>query len=165
MLFRSAWQAFTIADNAAFYLSDPFSQARSGFRDKILSGQPEQAVRWKGAIHAVAGGECTGDRGDCFGNLGFGVGQLYVARYFPAASKAKIEALVGDIKAAMRARLERLDWMSPSTKSEALRKLDTYLVRLNCMPVMAKKPTTLVTSRIKVTTAPTPNCHSKRNQM
>jgi putative endopeptidase len=125
-----AWQAFTIADNAAFYLSDPFSQARSGFRDKILSGQPEQAVRWKGAIHAVAGGECTGDRGDCFGNLGFGVGQLYVARYFPAASKAKIEALVGDIKAAMRARLERLDWMSPATKSEALRKLDTYQIKV-----------------------------------
>jgi len=126
-----AWQAFTIADNAAFYLATPFSRARFDFRDKTLSGQPEEAVRWKRAIRAVAGGDCTGaDRIDCFGSLGFGVGQLYAARYFPPAAKAKIEALVADVKAAMRARLERVDWMSPATKVEALRKLDTYQIKV-----------------------------------
>ena len=116
-----AWQAFTIADNAAFYLSQPFSRARFDFRDKTLSGQPEEAARWKRAIRAVAGGDCVGtDRVDCFGSMGFAVGQLYAARYFPPASKAKIEALVANVKAAMRARLERLDWMSAATKVEAL---------------------------------------------
>ena len=125
-----AWQAFTIADNASFYLSRQFSDARFAFRDKMLSGQPEEAVRWKRAIRAVSGGDCTGDRVDCFGNMGFGVGQLYAAQYFPPASKAKIEALVADIKAAMRARLERLDWMSPATKAEALKKLDTYQIKV-----------------------------------
>jgi putative endopeptidase len=126
-----AWQAFTIADNASFYLSKPFSQARFEFRDKRLSGQPEAQVRWKRAIHAVSGGDCTGDdRIDCFGNLGFGVGQLYTARYFPPAAKAKIEALVADVKSAMRARLERVDWMGPATKIEALKKLDTYQIKV-----------------------------------
>jgi len=126
-----AWQAFTIADNAGFYLSQPFSDARFAFRDKVLSGQPEEAVRWKRAIHAVSGGDCIGaDRVDCFGNLGFGVGQLYTAQYFPPASKAKIEALVADVKAAMRARLERVDWMGPATKAEALKKLDTYQIKV-----------------------------------
>ena len=62
--------------------------------------------------------------------MGFGVGQLYTARYFPPASKAKIEALVVNVKAAMRARLERLDWMSPATKAEALKKLDTYQIKV-----------------------------------
>jgi putative endopeptidase len=125
-----AWQAFTVADNTAFYLSKPFAEARFEFRDKTLSGQPEEAVRWKRAIRAVSGGDCTGDRIDCFGNMGFGVGQLYTAQYFPPAAKAKIEALVADIKAAMRARLERLDWMSPATKIEALKKLDTYQIKV-----------------------------------
>ena len=125
-----AWQTFTVADNAAFYLAKPFSEARFQFRDKVLSGQPEEQVRWKRAIRAVGGGDCTGDRVDCFGNMGFGVGQLYTARYFPPDSKAKIEALVADVKAAMRARLERLDWMSPATKAEALKKLDTYQIKV-----------------------------------
>ncbi len=125
-----AWQAFTVADNAAFYLSKPFSGARSDFRDKILSGQQAEPARWKRAIHAVSGADCSGDRVDCFGNLGFGVGQLYTARYFPPAAKAKIEALVANVKAAMRARLERLDWMTPATKAEALKKLDTYQIKV-----------------------------------
>jgi putative endopeptidase len=125
-----AWQAFTVADNAAFYLAKPFSQARFQFRDKVLSGQPEEQVRWKRAVRAVGGGDCTGDRVDCFGNMGFGVGQLYTARYFPPDSKAKIEALVANVKAAMRARLERLDWMSPATKVEALKKLNTYQIKV-----------------------------------
>ncbi len=126
-----AWQAFTIADNAAFYLSQPFSRARFDFRDKTLSGQPEEAARWKRGIRAVAGGDCVGtDRVDCFGSMGFAVGQLYAARYFPPASKAKIEALVANVKAAMRARLERLDWMSAATKVEALKKLDTYQIKV-----------------------------------
>jgi putative endopeptidase len=125
-----AWQAFSVADNAAFYLSKPFSSARSGFRDKVLSGQLVEPVRWKRAIRAVSGANCSDDRVDCFGNLGFGVGQLYTARFFPPAAKAKIEALVANIKGAMRARLEGLDWMTPATKAEALKKLDTYQIKV-----------------------------------
>jgi putative endopeptidase len=125
-----AWEAFTITDNTAFYLSRPFAQARFEFRDKMLSGQPERPVRWKEAIHAVGGGDCTNDRVDCFGNMGFGVGQLYTATYFPPASKAKIEALVANVKAAMRARLEGLTWMGSATKIQALKKLDTYQIKV-----------------------------------
>jgi putative endopeptidase len=125
-----AWEAFTVADNAAFYLAKPFSEARFQFRDKVLSGQPEEQVRWKRAIRAVGGGDCTGDRVDCFGNMGFGLGRLYTAQYFPPSSKIKIEELVTNVKAAMRARLERLDWMSPATKTEALKKLDTYQIKV-----------------------------------
>jgi putative endopeptidase len=126
-----AWQAFTVADNAAFYLAEPFSAARFAFRDKNLSGQPEEPARWKRAIHAVGGGDCGGaDRVDCFGNMGFGVGEVYAARYFPPQAKARIDALVANVKAAMRARLERLDWMGPATKVEALKKLDTYQIKV-----------------------------------
>ncbi len=127
-----AWEAFTVADNAAFYLSEPFSNARFQFRKHTLSGQPAEAVRWKRAIHAVGGGDCGGsdDRTDCFGNLGFAVGQVYTDRFFPPSAKAKIEALVVNLKAAMRARLQRLDWMTAATKAQALDKLDTYQIKV-----------------------------------
>ncbi len=62
--------------------------------------------------------------------MGFGVGKLYTARYFLPVAKANIEALVVNVKAAMRARLERLDWMGPATKVEALKKLDTYQIKV-----------------------------------
>ncbi len=125
-----AWQAFTVADNAAFYLSKPFSDARSEFRDRTLSGQQQEPVRWKRGVRAVSGADCSGDRVDCFGNLGFAVGQLYTARYFPPEAKAKIEALVANVKAAMQARLARLDWMGPATKVEAQKKLETYQIKV-----------------------------------
>jgi putative endopeptidase len=126
-----AWQAFTVTDNAAFYLSEPFSAARFQFRNHTLSGQPAEPVRWKRALRAVGGGDCSGeDRVDCVGNMGFGVGQMYTEHYFSPAAKAKIEVLVANVKAAMRARLERLDWMTPATKQEALSKLDTYQIKV-----------------------------------
>jgi Peptidase family M13 len=67
---------------------------------------------------------------DCFGNLGFGVGQLYVPQFFPPTSKAKVEALIADVKATFRSRMERADWMSPTTKVEALQKHDSYQIKI-----------------------------------
>ena len=126
-----AWQAFHIGDNAAPYLSTPFVQAHFDLHYKTLSGQLEQRVRWQRALAAVAGSDAaTGDNFGTFGTLGYGVGQLYTARYFPPESKAKIEVLVTNVKAAFRTRLERLDWMGPATKREALRKLDTYTIKV-----------------------------------
>ncbi len=126
-----AWQAARIADNAAYYLSKPFQDAYFEMHDKTLSGQQQQEVRWKRAVHAVSGGDCgVGERLACFGNLGWGVGELYSAKYFPASSKAKIEELVANLKAAYRVRIEKLDWMGPKTREEALRKLDTYTIKV-----------------------------------
>jgi putative endopeptidase len=62
--------------------------------------------------------------------MGFGVGQLYSAKYFPAEAKKKIQDLVTNLKAAYRARIEKLDWMGPETKKEALKKLDTYTIKV-----------------------------------
>ena len=126
-----AWHAFHIADNAAPYLSKAFTDAYFEMRSKTLSGQKEQQARWKRAITTVAGGDFgVGDRFGTFGTMGFGVGQLYSARYFPPEAKAKIEALVSNLKSAYRARIEKLDWMAPETKREALKKLDTYTIKV-----------------------------------
>jgi len=125
-----AWLAFNVADNAAPYLSQPFRDARFEFRDKTLSGQPEQAVRWKRGVLAVSGPDCIYNARDCFGTLDWAVGQAYAARHFTPQTKAKIEALVANLKVAFRTRIEALDWMAPSTRAEALKKLDTYVVKV-----------------------------------
>jgi putative endopeptidase len=126
-----AWQAMHVTDNAAYYLPQPFADAYFDMHDKTLSGQQAQAQRWKRAVHAVSGGDyLIGDRANAFGNLGWAVGQLYTAKYFPPQAKAKIEELVANLKAAYHARIEKLDWMSAATKAEALRKLETYTIKV-----------------------------------
>jgi putative endopeptidase len=126
-----AWQAFNVADHAAPYLSKAFVDALFEMRNKTLSGQAEQRVRWKRGVHAVSGGDYgAGDRSDRFGNLGWAVGQLYSAKYFPPAAKAKIEELVANLKIAMHERIKGLDWMGEATKVQALKKLDTYNIKV-----------------------------------
>ncbi|HEX3429450.1 MAG TPA: M13-type metalloendopeptidase [Rhizomicrobium sp.] len=125
-----AWQAFHIADAAAPYLSRAFTALWFDMHDRTLAGQRQEEVRWKRAVHRVAGGDCGASPGDCFGTLNWAVGQLYTAKYFPPEAKAKIEDLVAHLKAVYRARLEKNDWMSPATKAEALKKLDTYTIKV-----------------------------------
>jgi len=126
-----AWQVFRIADNAAPYLSKSFADAHFDLHDKTLSGQQEQRLRWKRAVTAVGGGDfLVGERFGTFGTLGFGVGELYTAQYFGPDAKQKIEALVANVKLAFRARIKKLDWMGPATRAEALKKLDTYTIKV-----------------------------------
>jgi len=126
-----AWMAAGVADNASPFLSKPFADAWFELHQKELSGQAEQLVRWKRGVRAVSGGDyLAGDRFDRFGNLGWAVGQIYATRYFPPASKAKVQALIADLKTAFRGRIQTLDWMSPATKAEALKKLAAYNVKV-----------------------------------
>ncbi|HEY4940586.1 MAG TPA: M13-type metalloendopeptidase [Rhizomicrobium sp.] len=126
-----AWAAFAIADNAAVYLSKPFTDASFEFHGRALSGQAEQKPRWKRGVHTVAGGDILfGQRSEIFGALIWAVGDLYVAKHFPPTVKAKAEAQMANLKEALRARIARLDWMSPATKQKALDKLKTLTIKI-----------------------------------
>ena len=58
------------------------------------------------------------------------LGQLYVARYFPAESKSEIEEMVRLMIDAFKTRIRRLDWMEEATKQEAVKKLDSITVMI-----------------------------------
>ena len=77
----------------------------------------------------MAGGDCGASPGDCFGTLNWAVG-LYTAKYFPPSAKAKIEDLVAHLKPPTACGREHNDWMSPATKADALKKLDTYAIKV-----------------------------------
>jgi len=128
-----AWQAFNVVDGAAPYLSKRFADAYFDFRNKVLSGQLEQKARWKRAAAAVDNG------------VGEAVGKLYVAKYFPPQSKATMEALVGDLRAALAARIQKLTWMSDATKAKALQKLSMLNVKVG-YPVKWRDYSTLTIS-------------------
>lgn len=104
------WEAFHIADQASPYLGKAMVDSRFTYV-KTLSGVSEQRPRWKRGVDLVDGA------------LGELVGQAYVARYFPPAAKAKMEALVANLKSAMAERIAANVWMSAPTKQAALDKL------------------------------------------
>ena len=113
-----AWQAFKLANAAAPMLDKRFADAHFDFHSKTLAGQPEQRPRWKRAVGF------TND------TVGEAVGRTYVARWFPPESKAKMDALVTDIRGAMKARIETLEWMGPETRGKALEKLAKFTVKI-----------------------------------
>jgi putative endopeptidase len=113
-----AWQAFHTTDDAASTLSKRFSDAQWEFRSRDLSGQPEQRSREKRAISFAEG------------SLGEAAGRLYVAEYFPAESKAKMEELVANLRTALSHRIDNLTWMGTETKAAAQEKLRKFTVKI-----------------------------------
>ncbi len=113
-----AWQATHLVNQSAPLLSSPFVNAHYEFREKFLSGQPEPRERWKRGVDVV-------ERA-----MGEAVGRDYVALYFPADAKAKMDDLVANVKAAMGARLDALEWMGEATKAEARAKLAGFGLKI-----------------------------------
>ncbi len=125
-----AWMAFHVADVAAPSMAKRFADAHFELHGRTLQGLAEPPSRWKRGIVAIGGGDCLVEPASRFGTLDWAVGELYAARYFPPETKVKIEALVANLKAAMRRRIQRLDWMGAQTRAEAVRKLDTYVIKV-----------------------------------
>ena len=113
-----AWQAFHLADSAAPLLSKPFVDTEWAFRQKFLNGAEEQRPRWK---RAVAAAELA---------MGEAIGRTYVKENFPPESKAMMEQLVGDLRIALKGRIEGLEWMQPQTKAKALEKLEKFGLKI-----------------------------------
>ncbi len=106
-----AYLRFHLLTSAAPYLSMPFGQANFDFFSKTLRGVPAMPPRWKTCTQGV-------DRA-----LGEALGQEFVRRTFSADMKSKTRLMTEQIEAAMAQEIQQLDWMSPETKQEALRKL------------------------------------------
>ena len=106
-----AYLRFHLLTAAAPYLAHPYEQASFDFFSTTLRGVPIMPPRWKTCTRAV-------DR-----SLGEALGQEFVRRTFTADIRAKVQLMTGQIEAAMAQEINGLDWMSPATKTEALRKL------------------------------------------
>ncbi|RZM10205.1 MAG: M13 family peptidase, partial [Sphingomonas sp.] len=110
--------AFREVSNAARFLSTPFVNENFAFYGTTLSGTPQLKERWKRGVDTVNG------------SLGEAVGQVYVQRYFPPESKAKMDELVRNLIAAYDIRLSKLEWMAPETKVKARAKLAAFTPKI-----------------------------------
>src|SRR6204780_219152 len=123
------WLAFHLIEDYADVLPKAFADEHFAFFGKTLSGIPEQSPRWQRGVALVNDPDravthiLTGR-----GVLGDALGQVYAQRYFSPATKAQIEAMVANIIAAFRRRIDALSWMDPATKAEAQAKLTTLYV-------------------------------------
>ena len=115
----SVWQDYltfhTVSGNADL-LSEDIYAANFAFYGKELSGQQEPRPRWKRAIGEMSDTE----------SLGFAIGKVYVARFFPESSKLQMAQLVENLRTALGQRIDGLDWMGEETKVNAHAKLAAF---------------------------------------
>ena len=102
---------------AAPWLGARFDAESFRFR-QVLVGVKEQLPRWKRCLA----------RAD--GSLGHALGQAYVERTFSPQAKVRALAMVDHLRAVLRERLTALDWMSDSTRRQALAKLDAFRTKI-----------------------------------
>jgi putative endopeptidase len=108
--------AFHAIDQQANVLPKPIRDAHFAFYGTTLQGTPQQRPRDAQALNATSGA------------LEDAVGKAYVDKYFPASAKAQIQGLVTNLKAAFARRVKAIGWMNPTTKQEALKKVENIVV-------------------------------------
>ena len=116
-----AWKSYLrwhLVHAASPYLSQPFVEENFRFYRHVLTGAKEDRPRWKRVLDEVDA------------NLGEALGQLYVEKTFPPSAKQRALAMVDDLKAALRGKIEALDWMGDETKKQALLKLSALGVKI-----------------------------------
>lgn len=101
---------YHLLDHFADALPDAYGKEDFDFY-KLLSGAKEQKPRWKRVISAEE---------EAMGEL---LGQLYVKKYFNDTAKQRYSKMAEGIRDAYKERIEKLTWMSDSTKQKALIKL------------------------------------------
>ena len=115
------WKAYfewKLVMDAAPALSKPFADASFAFYGTVLTGVTEQQPRWKRGVQVVEA------------SIGEGLGKLYVAKYFPAERKARMEELVKNLLVAYKQSIDGLEWMSPETRQQAQDKLSKFTPKI-----------------------------------
>jgi len=99
---------------AAPTLPKAFADENFNFYSRYLSGTKEKQPRWKTCVAAVDN------------HLGEALGQEYVKKAFTPAAKARMDEMIDNLLAAMKDRVNRLDWMSDETKRQAQAKIASF---------------------------------------
>lgn len=105
------YMAFHLVRTFAGYLSQPFFENQFNFYSKLIRGAEQPRPRWKRVLDAEEAA------------MGEALGQLFAKEYFNETAKKRYSDMVENVRTAYRARIEKLDWMTDSTKQKALAKL------------------------------------------
>jgi putative endopeptidase len=92
-------------------LPKPFVDEDFNFYGKTLQGTKELQARWKRCVAAADG------------DLGEALGQVFVEKYYPPEAKERTLKMVHQLEDALRQDITEVQWMSETTKKQALIKL------------------------------------------
>lgn len=115
------WKTYlkwSLVNGSATALNTALDEENFAFNGTILNGVPKQRPQWRRGVGVVNGA------------LGEMVGKLYVEKHFSPAAKARMLELVGNLLKAYQESIENLDWMSPETKKEALKKISKFTPKI-----------------------------------
>lgn len=107
-----------LINKSASLLTTELDNQNFDFYSKTLSGTEKQEEDWKRAVSTVSGG------------LGEVVGKVYVEKHFSPEAKERMVAMVKNLLKAYAESIKKLDWMSPATKKEALKKVDKFMIKI-----------------------------------
>jgi putative endopeptidase len=117
------WQPAAVKGGAALVASEPLEVWLDYLRlrtlDEYADVLPRAFASSFAAIHGPPGADAAEQA------MSGIVGKLYVARHFPAAQKARVNAIVRNVTVALRRRVAAVTWLSPQARTMALAKLDT----------------------------------------
>jgi putative endopeptidase len=99
-------------------LPEPFVDENFDFYGRKLTGAKQMRPRWRRCVQATDA------------NLGEALGQYYVQRYFPPEAKTRALVMVKNLIAALRDDISTLNWMSPATRRQAIKKLDAIALKI-----------------------------------
>ncbi len=104
----------SLINGFAPYLGKEFVDAEFGFYGGTLRGVAEIQPRWKRGVNTLNA------------SMGEMLGKLYVEKHFKPEAKARMEALVENLRRAYKEGIDGLEWMSPETKKQAQEKLAKF---------------------------------------
>lgn len=113
-----AYYKFHLVSDFSPLLSKAFVDNSFNFYSYQLREIKEQKPRWKRGVQLVDG------------TLGESLGQIYVKKHFSPEKKQRMEQLVQNLMKAYQQSIDDLDWMSPTTKVEAQKKLASFAVKI-----------------------------------
>ena len=116
----NSWKSKIEFDYISSYsssLSKVFRNASFDFA-RAFSGQSVQTNRWKTMVKYT-------DEG-----LKDLASQLFVSKHFKSDAKKRMDEMINNLQLAFKNRIEKLDWMSDSTRKEALFKLNSIMKKI-----------------------------------
>ena len=114
------WQVLRLASDK---LHPAYESPHFDFYERVLTGKLEPATRSKRVLLVIGGRYGSAP-------LAEGLGRIYVDRAFPPEAKARMLAMVQDIKEALRDRLKAVEWMTEETRTVSLQKLEAMRPRI-----------------------------------
>ncbi len=108
--------AVRVLDTLSPRLPKAYATASFEYRGKTITGLQAPPPRSEDVILQI-GGRTGGEP------MGLALGEVFVTRAFSPEAQKRAGLLVEDVRASMKERIEKLEWMTPGTKAKALEKL------------------------------------------